>query len=111
MKDTCVAGFKAVPTRPLVARLRDVKPPICKEAADEIERLQRQVAELKNCLSGISRQAAFDARRELYLRARFAPGQYLCRCAGCKQQFQGDKRAGLCFECATAVIAEAHTVE
>ena len=35
-----------------------VNPGLPREAADEIERLQRQVSELKNCLSGISRQTA-----------------------------------------------------
>lgn len=58
MKDSCVAGFQPVPRRPLVARLRDVDPPICKEAADEIERLRRQVDHLVSIIHGISRQAA-----------------------------------------------------
>lgn len=47
---------------------------------------------------------AFEARRDLYIRAGFAPGEYFCRCAHCTEKFQGDKRASACFGCATSLI-------
>lgn len=47
---------------------------------------------------------AFNARRDLYIAAGFAPGRYFCRCAHCHETFNGDKRASACFPCATALI-------
>jgi len=57
MKPSELQYFAPVPPRPLVDRMRDAGPPICKEAADEIERLRRQRDELLSYLNGISRQA------------------------------------------------------
>lgn len=33
-----------------------------------------------------------------------APGNYMCRCLSCKQQFQGDKRAYQCLDCAVRQV-------
>lgn len=38
----------------------------------------------------------------------YAPGGYLCNCATCKQQFQGDKRCITCAECAIKRAARVH---
>lgn len=35
--------------------------------------------------------------------ARYAPGEYLCTCSECAQQFAGDKRATRCQSCAAFV--------
>ncbi len=32
----------------------------------------------------------------------WAPGGYLCRCRRCDDYFAGDKRAGICADCAYA---------
>lgn len=34
----------------------------------------------------------------------FAPGDYLCKCQTCGQQFQGDKRAFQCLNCAAETV-------
>lgn len=33
-------------------------------------------------------------------RGAWAPGEYLCKCGKCGEQFQGDKRAVRCADCA-----------
>lgn len=38
----------------------------------------------------------------------FAPGGYACRCNRCQRQFEGDKRAGECAECALTWLAAEH---
>jgi hypothetical protein len=87
------------------------------DAADEIERLRRRVEDLETktrqgrkmdrslTTEELEAQvAAFAPRRAEYMGARFAPGDYLCRCHDCQDVFQGDKLAGRCFPCATALI-------
>jgi hypothetical protein len=54
---------------------------------------------------------AFNKRRTLYLGQSYAPGAYWCKCVTCKKRFDGDKRALRCFDCATAAINAANTVE
>lgn len=49
----------------------------------------------------------FDHFEDLFKLARYAPGDYQCRCATCHATFGGDKRAGNCFECATSIIRRA----
>lgn len=41
-----------------------------------------------------------DARPQRY---SWAPGEYLCTCFSCKSHFAGDKRSGLCADCAYAL--------
>lgn len=41
----------------------------------------------------------------------YAPGTYFCRCANCKQQFMGDKRAHACPKCAYEEPMKALTAE
>jgi hypothetical protein len=36
----------------------------------------------------------------------YAPGGYMCRCADCGKQFDGDKRAVQCLECAALAAAD-----
>lgn len=47
---------------------------------------------------------AFEVRRDLYIRAGFAPGQYWCTCTDCEERFDGDKRASRCFTCASVLL-------
>ena len=34
----------------------------------------------------------------------YAPGSYMCRCMTCTKQFEGDKRAFTCLECAVLEV-------
>jgi hypothetical protein len=34
----------------------------------------------------------------------FAPGDYMCKCVTCKEQFHGDKRATQCETCAIEMV-------
>jgi len=34
----------------------------------------------------------------------FAPGDYMCKCVTCKEQFHGDKRATQCEPCAIEMV-------
>lgn len=38
----------------------------------------------------------------------YAPGNYYCTCCTCKKQFQGDKRAVQCEQCATIKYGDFH---
>jgi hypothetical protein len=44
----------------------------------------------------------FDPSRKAWPLCGYAPGNYLCTCFHCERQFQGDKRAMECLECAAA---------
>jgi hypothetical protein len=37
----------------------------------------------------------------------YAPGKYHCRCVDCDEEFQGDKRALRCLECAASAANRA----
>lgn len=41
-----------------------------------------------------------DDQRPAITRYGWAPGDYLCKCYHCKEQFIGDKRATSCADCA-----------
>jgi len=34
----------------------------------------------------------------------YAPGGYMCKCAICEAQFEGDKRAVMCLDCAASAV-------
>lgn len=36
--------------------------------------------------------------------AGYAPGNYFCKCTDCGNEFEGDKRAFTCLECAVTAI-------
>lgn len=46
--------------------------------------------------------SGFDPLRNAWPLCAYAPGDYLGRCVHCGQQFQGDKRALECLECAAS---------
>jgi predicted Zn-ribbon and HTH transcriptional regulator len=46
----------------------------------------------------------FNERVELYKLARYAPGNYQCRCMTCGRHFDGDKLASRCFDCASVLV-------
>lgn len=55
-------------------------------------------------------QSAFYVTKNMNLkedsrppRYSWAPGEYLCTCFSCQEYFAGDKRAGLCADCAYAL--------
>jgi hypothetical protein len=48
------------------------------------------------------RPSGDDPSRKVWPLCGYAPGHYFCRCAHCGKQFQGDKRALSCLECAVA---------
>ena len=51
----------------------------------------------------------FNERAAMYKLARYAPGDYECRCVTCGRSFIGDKRACRCFDCATTLVQK-HSV-
>lgn len=55
----------------------------------------------------MARPSDFDPARKVWPLCGYAPGNYTGECLDCGRQFQGDKRANQCLECAV-VAANKH---
>ena len=45
-----------------------------------------------------------EAPEKIWPLGGYAPGNYLCKCHACEKQFNGDKRAITCIECAVSGV-------